>query len=51
MQILSYLPVLAEKVTFERSYFKRDSPSARPSESNFFGTSDDNDMIFRMGRL
>ena len=36
---------------FERNYFKRGSPSARPSESNFFGTSDDNDMIFGVGRL
>ena len=36
-------------ITNERSYFKRGSPSVRPSELNFFGSSDDNDMIFGVG--
>ena len=36
---------------YERSYFKRGSPAARPSESNFLWSSDDNSMIFGVGRL
>ena len=35
----------------ERSYFKRASPAVRPSELNFFGSSDDNDIIFGVERL
>ena len=38
-------------VTFERSYLKRRFPAVRPSELIFFGSSDDNDMIFGVGRL
>ena len=35
----------------ERSYFKKGSVSTRPSKLNFFGSRDDNDMIFGVGRL
>ena len=30
----------------ERSYFKRGSPATNPSKLNFYGSRDDNDIIF-----
>ena len=45
------LSKLFRKSANERSYFKRGSPTVRPSESSFWGSSDDNEIIFGVGRL
>ena len=41
-----YTDMLVKKRENERSYFKRASPATNPSKLNFYGSSDDNDIIF-----